>query len=184
MNGERAVRLAGELMQLGVSHAGVTELLSHYDHADIERQLKFLPYRKAKRPEAFIIDAIRNNYSAPKAFFYAPNETESDSPISLDENTELSGGPVDAPPLKDTELRLLLILIRQTAGWNNENRQAMLTYRTLSRLSGRKTEALQGAVRSLRAQGLIHSPTREYAKDHALSGRISTEKRHANTIDK
>lgn len=96
MNGDRAVRLAGELMQLGVSHAGVTELLTHYDHADIERQLKFLPYRKAKRPEAFIIDAIRNNYSAPKAFFYAPNETQPLDEIPLDEDPEQPCGRLDA----------------------------------------------------------------------------------------
>ena len=50
MPDERAVQIAVKLMQLGVSRAGIDELLQHpYDV--IEQQLAFLPYRKARRPD-------------------------------------------------------------------------------------------------------------------------------------
>lgn len=70
-----SVELALDLLKLGVSSAGVSDLLARHDHAVIERQLAYLPYRKAKRPEAFIIEAIRKDYSPPKEFFYAPDPT-------------------------------------------------------------------------------------------------------------
>lgn len=66
----RLVHLAVDLQLLGVSRAGVMELLG-YPPERVEAQLKYLPYRKAKRPEAFIIEAVRNDYSPPKEFFYA-----------------------------------------------------------------------------------------------------------------
>lgn len=71
----RKVAAALGLLRLGVSNARVNELLS-YDIGVIERQLEWLPYRKAKRPEALIIDAIRNNYSPPKEVYYAPPQTQ------------------------------------------------------------------------------------------------------------
>lgn len=98
MSEDRAVLLAAELQLLGVSQAGIVELLSYYPHETIARQLKFLPFRKAKRPEAFIIEAIRNNYSAPKEFFYAKDETELAKPAALDEDAQLLGGSPDAEP--------------------------------------------------------------------------------------
>lgn len=75
MSDERAVAIARELHLLGVSQAGVVELLTQYPPERIERQLAYLPFRTAKRPEAFIIEAVRNNYSAPKDYFYAKAET-------------------------------------------------------------------------------------------------------------
>lgn len=72
MSDPRAIQVAMELQKLGVSRAGCIELLSSYPLEDIERQLQYLPYRKAKRPEAFIIEAVRNGYSPPKEFFNAP----------------------------------------------------------------------------------------------------------------
>jgi hypothetical protein len=66
----RSVELAMDLLKLGVGNPVVIELLQ-YDHDVIERQLEWLPYRKAKRPEAFIVEAIRNDYTPPKEFFYA-----------------------------------------------------------------------------------------------------------------
>ena len=71
MSKERMTQLAVELMRLGVSNAGIQELLSLHDLDDVERQLAYLPHRKAKRPEAFIIEAVRRRYSPPKGFFYA-----------------------------------------------------------------------------------------------------------------
>lgn len=60
------------------------------------------------------------------------------------------------PQLKDTELRLLLLLIRQTAGWNRNGRSVSMTYTLLKRRSGRESEALSLALRSLERRGLIH----------------------------
>lgn len=71
MTDPRAVRIAMELQLLGVSGAGIVELLSQYPYERIERQLSYLPNRHAKRPEAFIMEAVRNDYSPPKAFQYA-----------------------------------------------------------------------------------------------------------------
>ena len=88
---DRMTAVALELMKMGVSGVRISELLN-YDIDLIERQLAFLPYRKAKRPEAFIIEAIRNNYSAPKEFYHAhvqanPEGTDG----SLDEDAEPTG---------------------------------------------------------------------------------------------
>ncbi len=96
MNQDRATKLALELMKLGISELGVTELLSGYPFQEIERQLDFLPYRRAKRPGAFLIEAVRNKYSPPKEF-YASNQTHSSASRSpLDENSARLGGSLDA----------------------------------------------------------------------------------------
>ena len=71
MSLDRKTRLAVELYKLGVSKDGVVELFSQYSEDEIEQQLIYLPYRKAKRQEAFIVDAIRKSYSPPKEYFYA-----------------------------------------------------------------------------------------------------------------
>lgn len=117
MNQDKAVEIAIELQKLGVSQAGVTELLSGYPFDQIERQLAYLPYRKAKRPEAFIIEAVRNNYSPPKEFFYAQTAAQT-KPLSnpLDQNpepalrqapSEPQGHGAEAPSSLDpSELRL------------------------------------------------------------------------------
>lgn len=68
-----AVQIAVQLQKLGVSNAGVIELLSKYPHETIIKQLEYLPHRKARRPEAFIIQAVRNNYSPPKEYYHAKN---------------------------------------------------------------------------------------------------------------
>ncbi len=97
MTDDRAVQIALQLKKLNVSQAGIVDLLSSYPYDVIERQLKFLPYRKAKRKEAFIIDAIRNNYSPPKEFYYAPHETTaSPNNPALDQNSEPDFGQADA----------------------------------------------------------------------------------------
>ena len=77
MNQERATKLAGELYKLGLSQAGVVDLLSNYSLDAIEEQLFYLPHRKAKRPGAFLVDAVRNHYSPPKEFYYAKTEPQS-----------------------------------------------------------------------------------------------------------
>jgi hypothetical protein len=97
MSRERATQIAVRLMKLGVSNAGVQELLAHYPYEEIERQLDFLPYRKAKRPEAFIMDAVRKNYSPPKETYYAKNPTSlPKANFKLDKSAEHRPGPASS----------------------------------------------------------------------------------------
>ncbi len=60
------------------------------------------------------------------------------------------------PPLRDTELRLLLVLLRQTVGWNQDGRAVILPYRTLIRRTGRQSDAIAKALESLARRELIH----------------------------
>ena len=96
----RMTELAIELMKLGVSETIVGQLLSTCELDEIERQLAYLPYRKAKRPAAFIVDAIRKSYSPPKEFYYASHKAylEGES-IELDETSQ----PCDRSPDADPE---------------------------------------------------------------------------------
>jgi hypothetical protein len=61
------------------------------------------------------------------------------------------------PTLKDTELRVILVLLRQTVGWNLDHRIVTISYRTLVHRTGRRSAAIAAALRSLQAKGLIHS---------------------------
>lgn len=60
------------------------------------------------------------------------------------------------PRLKDTELRVLLVLLRQTVGWQKSGRPIVIPYRSLKKRTGRQSEAIAGALRSLRDRELIH----------------------------
>lgn len=60
------------------------------------------------------------------------------------------------PTLGDTELRILLLLVRQTAGWNRTGQALTLTYRTLAARTGRRSEAIAKALASLESKRLIH----------------------------
>ena len=64
------------------------------------------------------------------------------------------------PNMRDTELRVLLVLVRSTTGWNRDGRRVPLTYRRLSLLTGRHGEAVGKALASLAERGLIHSDGR------------------------
>lgn len=88
MSRNRMTRLAMELLKLGVSKSGIETLLSLHDLDEVERQLAYLPFRKAKRPEAFIVEAVRNRYSPPKEFYYAANQTQPPG----------NGNPLDEDP--------------------------------------------------------------------------------------
>lgn len=84
----KQVELAIQLLQLGVSRSGVAELLT-YGTDVVERQLSYMPLRKAKRPEAFIVDAIRNDYSPPNPHYHAAHQNEARSTKSrLDEDAQ------------------------------------------------------------------------------------------------
>lgn len=99
MSRDRLTKLAMELLKIGVSKTGVELLLSTHELDEIERQLAYLPYRRAKRPEAFIVDAVRRRYSPPKEFYYAahsPDDSGEDRP--LDEDTQHAPRPPYAQP--------------------------------------------------------------------------------------
>ncbi len=95
----RMTELAIELMKLGVSGGIVGQLLATSELDEIERQLAYLPYRKAKRPAAFIVDAIRNYYSPPKEFYYASHKAylEGES-LELDKASQSGDRSPDADP--------------------------------------------------------------------------------------
>lgn len=61
------------------------------------------------------------------------------------------------PELRDTELRVLLVLLRNTYGWNQERRPVILSYRSLMKRTGRGSEAIGKAIKSLREKQLIHT---------------------------
>lgn len=61
------------------------------------------------------------------------------------------------PTLRDTELRVLLVLLRQTVGWQREGKAVILSYRFLKAQTGRQSAAIAAALKSLRKRGLIHS---------------------------
>ena len=60
------------------------------------------------------------------------------------------------PTLKDTELRILLILIRSTSGWNRSGSPVILPYHQLKKRAGRGSEAISKAIAELSRLGLIH----------------------------
>jgi len=88
MSLDRMKQAALALMKLGVSQAGVTELLGRHPLEVVEAQLSYLPYRKARRPEAFIIQAVRNNYAKPKELYAAHHPKDSNSQDVVDQNPE------------------------------------------------------------------------------------------------
>ena len=60
--------------------------------------------------------------------------------------------------LTDTETRVLLVLLRRTAGWGRPGEEVMFSYRDLQRSTGRQSEAIARALKSLERRGLIHRP--------------------------
>lgn len=76
MSLEKMTQLALELQKLGVSQDGSLDILLKYPIDVIEAQLSYMPMRRAKRPEAFIVEAIRKNYSPPNNAYYAKAKAE------------------------------------------------------------------------------------------------------------
>ncbi len=60
------------------------------------------------------------------------------------------------PMLRDTEVRILLILLRSTVGWNRADHPVVLSYSMLMQRSGRSSEAISKALKALEDHGLIH----------------------------
>lgn len=96
---EKKIELARRLHLVGVSKDGVIELLWKYPLERIEAQLEYLPFRKAKRPEAMIIESIRKDYTPPKEFYYARSQSELRQAFeSMDKGSEPPAGSTPADP--------------------------------------------------------------------------------------
>jgi len=87
------------------------------------------------------------------------------------------------PNLKDTELRILLILIRQTSGWHRDNQTILLTYRTLMARSGRGHDAVSRSLRTLRDLGLIHK-RRPFTQRTEAKSELGPHGNRTATIDR
>lgn len=61
----RMLRLAKALIAVGVSESQTRHLLIHHDLEEIERQLAWLPARKARRKSSLIVSAIKERYEKP-----------------------------------------------------------------------------------------------------------------------
>jgi hypothetical protein len=59
------------------------------------------------------------------------------------------------PRLKDTELRVLLVLMRQLHVMGRERETTWLTHREMCRRTGRASEAVSGAISALVERGLL-----------------------------
>ncbi len=94
MSRDRRIEAAKVMLQLGISQAAVVRLLTNYELEVLERQIYYLPYRKAKRPGAFLIEAVRFDYSAPKDLFHAKVQTEPEDEQQLDKSAERLVGRV------------------------------------------------------------------------------------------
>lgn len=95
--GERAVRLAARMMELGVSREGILEMFA-FPLDQVEAQINWLPYRKAKRPGAFLIEAVRRNYSPPPAYYAHLQTRKPPLREPLDQGAEPGPGRTDARP--------------------------------------------------------------------------------------
>lgn len=62
---DRILRIAIALRQNGVSDAVTRDLLYKYGLDEIEQQLAWLPYRKAKRRAPLLVAAIKGRYGEP-----------------------------------------------------------------------------------------------------------------------
>jgi hypothetical protein len=58
--------LRQRLQDAGVAADQIENLLSSYDTALIEKQLKWLPFRHARNPSAYLVAAITGNYARPR----------------------------------------------------------------------------------------------------------------------
>ncbi len=73
------------MTDLGVPRDQALELLGRHDLGRVERQLAWLPLRRAKTPARFLVAAVENDYEAPVA-------------VRLDQVTEKAAAPGDVPP--------------------------------------------------------------------------------------
>jgi len=65
------------------------------------------------------------------------------------------------PTLKDTELRVMLVVLRQTTGYNRDEKPVSISYRSLKEKTGRESAAIASALNSLADRRLIHFVARK-----------------------
>lgn len=94
MTEAQAYEVAERLRAVGVSKRGILDLVADHTYGEIMAQLDYLPYRRAKRPEAFVIEAIRQSYSPPKEFLHARPPSRPQHEGGVDEDPE----PALRPP--------------------------------------------------------------------------------------
>ena len=82
------------LIRLGVSVEQAALLLHQHSLEEIERQLDWLPYRKAKRPAGFIVAAIEGAYDEPMALRLQRVNRALDT--SQDQIEPSTGGGIDS----------------------------------------------------------------------------------------
>lgn len=73
------------------------------------------------------------------------------------------------PGMKDTEVRILLVLLRSTVGWNRDEHSVKLSYRMLIQRTGRSSEAISKALKELDRKGLIHIVRSKRPADRKIS---------------
>jgi phage replication O-like protein O len=125
------------MLELGISREMILQLLS-YPLDDLETQLDWLKYRKARNSTMPTLKLSKVAGETP--WTKTPN-------VVIDQLM---------PTLRDTEFRVLVVIVRSTLGWNRDEHAVRLTYRMLQARTGRSSEAVAAALHSLERQGLIH----------------------------
>lgn len=85
----REAEVKVELLRLGVSRSQILEIVERYSLERIERQLRWLPYRRARKPSSLIVSAIREDFEVPSA---ALEQQPSNSSSSFIQPENGSGG--------------------------------------------------------------------------------------------
>ena len=89
---DRVFRIAAALLRAGVSRPATEGLLASTDHDLLERQLVWLPYRKARDPAAFLLASIRGDYARPNGW---PIGREARLPAFRQEAAALDSAPAN-----------------------------------------------------------------------------------------
>lgn len=81
---EREADIKVALIKLGVRRSRIMEIVEHYDLTRIERQLRWLPYRRARKPSSLIVSAIKEDYEEPAAALEPQPSNNSSSDLELE----------------------------------------------------------------------------------------------------
>ena len=69
------------LLKLGVRRSQIMEIVKLYSLERIERQLRWLPYRKARKVSSLIVAAIKEDYEEPSAALEQTTTSNSSSDL-------------------------------------------------------------------------------------------------------
>lgn len=79
------------------------------------------------------------------------------------------------PDLKDTEVRVLLVVLRSTVGWNRDQHSVILSYSMLAQRTGRSSEAISNALKGLERKGLIHIARGKRSRSRQIPKTIASD---------